>query len=140
MNTNYTLADLARRMNEAAAVLDKYTDLPTLRGVFVYEAYVSLAGMNTYIDPWQAALDLAAWADKFGVTCKVVTSYSGDGSITIEFEEDGLTFRMSSNLGTAHAYELGAVLRQKLTRDKPLMLSAQRLAEVARGIQAEASK
>ncbi|WP_372673012.1 hypothetical protein [Amycolatopsis kentuckyensis] len=140
MTTTATTADLCRRMTEAAAILAEYPELPTLRGISVYGTYVSLNGMNTYVDPWRAAADVAAWAVEFGVTCAISTSYDGGGNIETAFEERGVAFRMSSHLGTAHAYELGAELRQKLDRAKPLTLSGQRLAEVVRKIQAGAAQ
>lgn len=119
--------DLIRTLQAVLPELAKYDHLPALDSISNYGRGVTLGVTGRYAS-WQSAANLARWAREFEVPVQISLSWLGNsGNVSTSFELADTTIELSESIGTAHAYQLGGVLGKPLTKDEPIIVSADEL-------------
>lgn len=117
--------DFAAKLTAAGAALATVSpDLPAVRGTtyFSVDDSFRLTLADSY--GWRSVGAVTTWAEAYNVTLYVsLSSYGGNGEVVAAFVIDGVAFDIKARIGTAEAYQLGAVLGRQLNPDKGLILT-----------------
>lgn len=120
-------ADLIRSLRAVMTKLAKYEHLPALDSIAAYGHGVVL-GVEGPFRSWKTLANLAQWAREFEVSIKISLSWGGgSGDVETSFTLANETVRITEGMSTAHAYQLGGVLGKPLTKDEPLVVTADEL-------------
>lgn len=103
--------------------LADYAHLPH-DGFSVYRSGAHISVPNSYVRGFQSVREVAQWAAAFDVPIIISLSFGGSGKVETNVGLGGVPVAVNAGIGTAQAYELGAVLQRPLTRDVSIEISA----------------
>ena len=120
-------ATITRKLLAVVPELAKLKRLPAISSIGCYggEILVHVEG------PYQGLstmANLAAWAAHFGAPITISLSWiGGSGDVKTEFVLAKTKIKLKTDVSIAHAYQFGGVLGKPLSKDKPLVLTADEL-------------
>lgn len=122
-----TTADIFRCAAEVAAALSSREDLPELGSFGVWSTGVIMRGAHDF-GPWANIATAAEWARVFDTDVEISLRYGSVGSVDVRFELAGHRIRVTDTIGTAEAYQLGALLRMPLSSGTAITVTPDRIA------------